>query len=796
MKRIILSLCISYVCTLTYGQTVDITRLGYDLENLSSQQASLSVSPNGTLIAIAYEDSTIQIFDISVNKFVKSLKNPVANIFDMTITNDSRLVICNDHEVKIINWKTGEQLGAFLLDDEIVRLAYSGSANLVALAQDNSLITMIDLSNPKEKSEFKSPRNGYISSIAIHPGGKEIAFSVMRQGLMTGGEKKNLRVEIYDREKKTTTGSTSFAGYFMFAEYDSTGNTLLIGGNGLSNQNVFISKLDSKTLQGSQWYWPFSMKEGFFVSGASYRDKAFITTQANSFIAFDYPERDAATRIFTTLKDSRHFSKETTKRSGLRVRSVNQIYSLGKGRFLFNWHFSNVSQIYNATTNSIESYFFSDSNGDFAVVAKDGKIDGTPGGIGKLYWTSRKSNKTTPLESTFEKNFSPKLLSTMVNKSTAEPDSKTFEMDDVVAKIPEVTIKAINGKSLSNATAETTQKNIKVEVVIGSNAAEITELKMFHNAKFIKRIIGTGASKYEFDITLNNAYGENNYIYVQAGSKSGVDSKKSTATVLYKNSVDAKPKLYLVTIGINDYKNPKYKLNYAVADADGVNENVKKFSNGLFHEVVPYVIRNDQAIKNNIHTALNEIKEKALEQDVLVFYYAGHGVMATDNAAEEFYIVPHDVTQLYGSSQLSEKAIPASYLKEFAQTVNAQKQFFILDACQSSGAIEGFAHRGVAEEKAIAQLARSTGSFWLASTGTDQYASEFDKLGHGLFTWLLMDGIQGKADADNDQKLTVRELVTYIENKVPLLSEELKGTSQYPSAYSFGNDFPIVVYEK
>ena len=120
-----------------------------------------------------------------------------------------------------------------------------------------------------------------------------------------------------------------------------------------------------------------------------------------------------------------------------------------------------------------------------------------------------------------------------------------------------------------------------------------------------------------------------------------------------------------------------------------------------------------------------------------------------------------------------------------------------MDACQSAGALEALENRnrGAAEEKAIAQLARSTGTFWITSTGTDQFASEFEKLGHGIFTYALLEGIQGAADTNGDQKLTIRELSTYIENKVPELSEQLKGAAQFPSAYSFGNDFPLVVYE-
>ena|GEM_PF-6239501 len=59
-----------------------------------------------------------------------------------------------------------------------------------------------------------------------------------------------------------------------------------------------------------------------------------------------------------------------------------------------------------------------------------------------------------------------------------------------------------------------------------------------------------------------------------------------------------------------------------------------------------------------------------MEQDVLVVYYAGHGVMNGEAAENrDFYIVPYDVTQLYGKDEmLKEKAISANELKKFAMT--------------------------------------------------------------------------------------------------------------------------------
>ena len=65
------------------------------------------------------------------------------------------------------------------------------------------------------------------------------------------------------------------------------------------------------------------------------------------------------------------------------------------------------------------------------------------------------------------------------------------------------------------------------------------------------------------------------------------------------------------------------------------------------------------------------------------------------------------------------KGISATEIRNLTQSIKAQKQIIILDACQSGGAVETFARRGAAEEKAIVQLARSSGAVLLASTGTE-----------------------------------------------------------------------------
>lgn len=133
---------------------------------------------------------------------------------------------------------------------------------------------------------------------------------------------------------------------------------------------------------------------------------------------------------------------------------------------------------------------------------------------------------------------------------------------------------------------------------------------------------------------------------------------------------------------------------------------------------------------------------------------------------------------------------------KLSKKIQARKQILILDACHAGGAEEYFARRGAVEEKALKQLSRSSGLFILAATQSAQYATEFEKLKHGAFTYTLLSGLQGNADGGSiDGKITIRELMAYIEDQVPEITEKYRGEAQYPMAFGQGQDFPIALYK-
>jgi hypothetical protein len=270
--------------------------------------------------------------------------------------------------------------------------------------------------------------------------------------------------------------------------------------------------------------------------------------------------------------------------------------------------------------------------------------------------------------------------------------------------------------------------------------------------------------------------------------------------IVNRNSVESSINLYLMAIGVNTYKNAVYNLTYAKPDAEMFVKKVESVGSSLFKNIYKYEFYDANATRLNIETTFNKIMTEAKPEDVFVFYFAGHGVMSEeeDGLPAEFYLIPHDVVKMYGRNDLlSTKGLSASWLKDNCANIKAQKQLLLLDACHSGGAVESFAMlRDAATEKAILQLARSAGITVLAASGTEQSAAEFGQLGHGVFTFAVLEGLDGLADGKKDGKITVKEIEAYLNDRVPALTLQYRGVEQYPNSYGRGQDFPIGVVKK
>jgi WD40 repeat protein len=446
-------------------------------------------------------------------------------------------------------------------------------------------------------------------------------------------------------------------------------------------------------------------------------------------------------------------------------------------------------------------YMF-ENTADWVLLAPDGRFDATEGAMKKMYFTRGK--EIIPLESLYEKYYVPGLLKQVWTNQLADvvPDINDLTLPPVVKiSLQSLERNLVVSDDTPVLSVDKEQASIKVEA--DGLKDLVTEIRLYQNGKLVhstRNLVvedengGEKNLSKTFIVTLNQGQ---NYFKAVAINSQRTESLPAELIAEYKPAnIQPKPltndmQLHMIVVGVNIYKNPKYSLNYAQADAASFAEAINKGAEGLFSKVNTTIIKDAEATKEGINAVFEKIKAASRPQDLFVFYFAGHGVI---NDKKEFFLVPYDVVQLYGNDgALAQKGFSAAALQQMSKDIKAQKQLFILDACQSAGALEVVAaSRGAAEEKAIAQLARSTGTQWLTASGSEQFASEFSQLGHGSFTYCLLEAFKGAAD-QGDKKLTVKELDAYLQNKVPEITQQYKGTPQYPASYGYGNDFPIII---
>jgi hypothetical protein len=344
------------------------------------------------------------------------------------------------------------------------------------------------------------------------------------------------------------------------------------------------------------------------------------------------------------------------------------------------------------------------------------------------------------------------------------------------------------------------EKTIPLNVEIYDGGGGVKEINIYQNDKLIIRdtafVSRTEGEKTTRSYTAEMTNDENVF-KVKVINYYKVESRPDVLTVQYTGEIQATSSLYLLSVGINKYENASYELNYARPDATSFTEKILEQNKGVFKAIHKTEIYDTDATRSNILSEFKSIISQAKPEDVFMFYYAGHGTLDVDNQGG-FYLVPTEVTKMYADAgQLETQCISDAELKNNLMQLKAQKQIVIMDACHSGAAVANMKVRaGGAEEKAMVTLARSSGVAMLASSGTQQFAAEFEQLKHGTFTYALLEALDGKADLGGDGQVTVNEIKVYMDERVPALTKEFGGKAQYPTGYTNGNDFPISVLSK
>ncbi|MFK7969654.1 MAG: caspase family protein [Bacteroidia bacterium] len=169
---------------------------------------------------------------------------------------------------------------------------------------------------------------------------------------------------------------------------------------------------------------------------------------------------------------------------------------------------------------------------------------------------------------------------------------------------------------------------------------------------------------------------------------------------------------------------------------------------------------------------------KKNQSDVFV-YYSGHG--APDLESNEGYFVPVDCDPTL--VRFNGYAIKTLY--DNLAKIPYRKLSVVIDACFSGSSDKGtlMPFTSLARIRTSSNLLSDPNATVLTSATNDQVATWYPEQYHGLFTYYFLKGLQGEANQDRDNRLTLLELKTYLNEQVPYMARRLRNRTQTPEIY-------------
>lgn len=342
--------------------------------------------------------------------------------------------------------------------------------------------------------------------------------------------------------------------------------------------------------------------------------------------------------------------------------------------------------------------------------------------------------------------------------------------------------------SLSGIPAESSGRDMTFGVCVRNTGGGIGAVNLLLNGKAIRLSDGVASAdgetvEFRHTVTLQN--GSNTLEAFALNGAGLVESVRSSAEVVWRGATE-KPDLYVLTAAVNRYRDKSLWLNFAVPDAQAVAEGFQKQQSGLYRSVHVFQLNDRDVTKENLAAEFSRLSEKIRADDVFVFFVSGHGTTYDDG---DYYYLPSDF-RYTSKDSIPAGGISKNDLLTNLSKIKAGKTLVMLDTCNSGAFVSDIGQRGLSEKTAIDRLTRATGHATLAASSDTQAAMEGYN-GHGVFTYVFLEGIAGAADSDGDGYVTLNELSAFVEREVPERSYEKWGYEQVPQKDLRRQDFPI-----
>ncbi len=175
------------------------------------------------------------------------------------------------------------------------------------------------------------------------------------------------------------------------------------------------------------------------------------------------------------------------------------------------------------------------------------------------------------------------------------------------------------------------------------------------------------------------------------------------------------------------------------------------------------LLTNDKAKYGDLTVQLQRIAMISKPGDNLLFYFSGHGDVETQTIFNRGYLLAYDT---YSSNYMA-NGLRVDDLKDLFVTLlsNNIKVIIVTDACRS-GKLAGGLKGAEFTATAISNMWKNEIKILSSQPGQLSYEDKKWGNGRGVFSYYLINGLNGEADTNKDSTITLSELEMYVGSNV------------------------------
>jgi hypothetical protein len=363
-----------------------------------------------------------------------------------------------------------------------------------------------------------------------------------------------------------------------------------------------------------------------------------------------------------------------------------------------------------------------------------------------------------------------------------EAPGTTFKLADLLARpVPQFKILSPIAEEIQHGGRAT----IKIAIEVTPDPVKAIRLQV--NSRQVQEQTpdvgsgGFGAGEHFLDVPL--AKGRND---VRITLTNAIGEKAEILTLDHEGegALDKRGTLYILAIGVEKYPGlgkhcgsdgtSSCDLSFSGADARALVTAVENRLRPTHEKVVKRVLVNGAGAENeptatNTLNAIDLLRE-AKETDTVLLFIAGHGF----NDGPNYRFLPTNA-ELAGDTPRGATVVPWYALQEAVETAKGRRILFI-DTC----------HSGNAYNERLGNAAYHANIIAYTAARFDQLSLEDPKLGHGLFTYAVVEALEGKGGFAVKHQISTKELAEYVMKRVEELAKK-QNDSQEPQ-YFKGRD--------